>query len=314
MKWIRVAVDIMDDSSIDTLAASLKVRVAEAVGCVVCVLAHLPADAPDGNIASKSDRLIEKWAEWEGKRGAFAPAFRATFCTEAGVVRSWDKHNGAALREAERQRYKMQKYRQLKEDVPGTVPGTVPVTESDGPSIRDGTGRDGTYSQPPKDDGEGNLAAASSSARQAFDQIAPCVAPVGRDALRYLLGAVDQPETWAGIIRGCASGQSMPEGRPASAERIAAAVQDFVAAGHHTAHPPKVKLFRGFVANSKASAAQTRHWLNVDEDKADELRTIREQNDRRRMRNEPPKPLPTWAAEIDAKFPDGRTWPGGVAA
>ena len=137
---------------------------------------------------------------------------------------------------------------------------------------------------------------------------------VAHDALRTLLSTVTEPDTWAGIIRGCASGLSMPEGRPASSARLAAAVQDFVAAGHHHAPHAKAKLFRGFVSSAKASEAQTRQWLDIDADKADELRTIREQNERRRQRHEAPKPIPTWAPEIDAKFPDGRTYPGGVAA
>jgi hypothetical protein len=138
------------------------------------------------------------------------------------------------------------------------------------------------------------------------------VAPVGHDALRDLLATVQEPQTWAGIIRGCASGQSMPEARPASAARLAAAVQDFVAGGHHRDRRGLTKLFRGYVAKAKSTDAQTRAWLDVDADKAEELRTIRASNERRIMRHEPVKPLPTWAPEIDAKFPDGRTWPAGA--
>lgn len=149
---------------------------------------------------------------------------------------------------------------------------------------------------------------------QMLRDISPCVGSVAHDALGTLLVSVADPVTWAGIIRSCASGQSMPNHRPATPERLAAAIQDFVAAGHHEANPPRTKLFRGFVANSKASPPPERHMLDVNADKAEELRTIRAQNERRRARRETERPEPTWAAEIDAMYPDGRTRPAGVAA
>ena len=154
----------------------------------------------------------------------------------------------------------------------------------------------------------------SPSGLRAFNTISACVGVVGHEALRTLLSTVSEPDAWAGLIRGCASGLSMPEARPASAERLAAAVQDFVAAGHHHGQPAKVKLFRGYVGNAKASAAQTRYTPTLEDDRAEQLRLLREQNKRRHMRHEPLKPEPTWAAQIDATFPDGRTQPAGAAA
>lgn len=314
MKWIRIDVGIMDDSSIDALASALGVRVSEAVGCVVGVLAHLPADAPDGDISNKSDRLLEKWASWEGKRGAFASGFRATMCTAGGTVRAWDKHNGAALREVERQREKSRKYRGQSENVPGTVPGTEHGSYQ--PTRRDETRRDVTAETTgtKNADGDGVRAKDRAASSSAFGDISPCVSPAGHEALRSLLESVDDPASWVGVLRGCAAGLSMPQGVPASSDRMAVALQDFVAAGHHIGKPAKVKLFRAFVANAKSPPPNQRQPFDHDADKAEELRTIREQNERRRQRHEAPKPLPTWASEIDAKYPDGRTWPGGVAA
>lgn len=310
MNWIRVGITIMDDSDIDTMASACGVRIAEMVGCVVGVLVHLPAEAKDGNITEKSDRLLEKWACWQGKKGRFAAAFRQHLCREDGVVRSWEKYNGAALRESDRTRERAKEWRDKK--IANPVPNGDRTPYATRTESVDETRRDELLTN--KADGEAVVTPPSAIVDRIFRGIAPCVGPAGHDALLALLATVQEPETWAGVIRGCSSGQSMPEARPASAERLASAVQDFVAAGHHRTRPAKVKLFRGFVSSAKASTPASRQWLNVDEDKADELRTIREQNERRRKRNEPPKPLPTWAAEIDAKFPDGRTWPGGVAA
>ena len=96
-------------------------------------------------------------------------------------------------------------------------------------------------------------------------------------------------------------------------ERLAAAVEDFVAQGHHT--NPNPSLFRGFVKRAKApDRGKFALQQTEDEYNADLLRTIREQNDRARMRGDAEKPIPTWANRIDATFPDGRTWPSGVAA
>lgn len=149
--------------------------------------------------------------------------------------------------------------------------------------------------------------------RAAYDLIAPAIGANGRDALRSLLAAVPDPESWARIIRGYASGQSMAQGRPAGAERLAAALEDFVAQGHHRTNP-RPNLFRGFVTSAKSLPAPKERQMTIETDKADELLCLREQNVRRALVNEPPRPLPRWADEIDRMFPDGRTWPRGAAA
>jgi hypothetical protein len=132
-------------------------------------------------------------------------------------------------------------------------------------------------------------------------------------ALAKLFAQTADPDVWAGIIRGMASGLSMDGNRPASPERLAAAVEDFVAQGLHV--NPNPSLFRGFVKRAKA-VDRGRYALQqtTDEQDADLLRTIREQNERARMRGDPEKPVPAWADRIDAAFPDGRTWPSGAAA
>jgi hypothetical protein len=89
------------------------VRVPEAVGLVVCCLVRFPEHAPDGNLTHLRDSLIERWAGWEGERGKFAQALRDTFLTD-GVWVSWEKHNGAALREAGASRQRAAEHRKIR--------------------------------------------------------------------------------------------------------------------------------------------------------------------------------------------------------
>lgn len=130
MNWIRIAVGIMDDPTTHALAEALGVSVPATTGHMVGVLRCLPQHARDGDLSNVPDTTLERWAMWTGKRGRFAAAFRAQLCDAQGVVRSWEKHNGAALREGDRQREKAKRYRERAEAVPRDatrdVPGTVP--------------------------------------------------------------------------------------------------------------------------------------------------------------------------------------------
>lgn len=111
MNWIRICVGIADDPTVGAIADACDIPLAEAVGCVVSVLCKLPAHAEDGGLSAIPDRTLEKWANWEHERGAFARAFRSTMCDEAGVVKAWDHYNGAAIREAKASRDRMRETR-----------------------------------------------------------------------------------------------------------------------------------------------------------------------------------------------------------
>lgn len=115
MNWIRVAVAIGDDPDIHELAEAIDVRVAEAVGLVVGTLVRFPEHAPDGNLGNLRDSLIERWAGWEGDRGRFATELRRIFLTD-GVWSSWEKHNGAAMRDAQKARERAAEYRRRNAD------------------------------------------------------------------------------------------------------------------------------------------------------------------------------------------------------
>lgn len=112
MNWIRVAVAIGDDPDIHELAARLNVPVAQAVGLVVCTLARFPEHAPDGDLTQLRDSLLERWAGWDGERGQYATELRDIFLTD-GIWASWEKHNGAAMRDSAAARKRAADYRRM---------------------------------------------------------------------------------------------------------------------------------------------------------------------------------------------------------
>lgn len=107
MNWIRICVSISDDPAVGRIADLCGIPISEAIGCVVSVFCKLPAHAKNGSLGDISDRTIEHWANWEHDRGHFAAAFRQELCDEDSVVRAWERHNGAAMREADAARERM---------------------------------------------------------------------------------------------------------------------------------------------------------------------------------------------------------------
>lgn len=128
MNWIRICVNIADDPAVGRIAERCDIPLAEAVGCVVSVLCRLPAHAKDGSLAEISDRTIEQWANWEHERGVFAKAFHEALCDETATVRSWERHNGAAMREADAARDRMRESRKKPKAEPkaNAAPHTAP--------------------------------------------------------------------------------------------------------------------------------------------------------------------------------------------
>ena len=131
MNWIRVAVAIGDDPDIHRLAEALECPVSQAVGLVVLTLVRFPEHAPDGNLAQIPATLVERWAGWDGERGVFDTALRDHFCNADGVWEAWEKHNGAAMRDAAAARKRAQEYRRrnaeqlLESTANGTANGSL---------------------------------------------------------------------------------------------------------------------------------------------------------------------------------------------
>lgn len=131
MNWIKISVGVMQDPTLHALSEALGVSYPLTTGCLVGVLTCLPQHAPDGDLSTVSDRTIEQWAQWPGKRGKFAAQFRAYLCTPEGVVRSWAKWNGSAQREAQRAPERVKSWREKQAKTPD-VTRNVRVTSNAG--------------------------------------------------------------------------------------------------------------------------------------------------------------------------------------
>jgi hypothetical protein len=147
MNWIRVAVGIGRDGSVGDLARACGVSRVTATGHYLLVLTALPEACESGDLSSESDDTVEEWAQWRGKRGVFAQALRRYLCTEQGVMRSWEKYNGAALREANRAAERAREWRENRKRTAHerrTVRGTHTVPNDERTHLRNETRRDET--------------------------------------------------------------------------------------------------------------------------------------------------------------------------
>lgn len=328
MQWIRVATRMKSDPRIARIAADLKVRVAEAVGLVACVLMELPEHAVDGDIAAVPDPLLEQWALWSGAPGGFAAAFRSHMCDD-GIVRAWEKHNGAAIREANRsiararewrRKKKAAKEEELERDAYGvrtpygtgydssTERGTNPVTNGDRTVLRDETRRSTTHLKENLTGGGAvnragapPLQPAKKSHGEAARTLAARIPAAHQPALDELLGAVPNAEAWSRILLGLTEGLDAPDGRAVSGARLGHAIAEYVAAGKAQTGSPR--LFRAFVQRTSepaAAPAELDRWSM----RAWELEEIRKSNAGRLARGEPLIPEPTWAGECESRYPD----------
>jgi hypothetical protein len=310
VNWIKVSTGLMRDAKVGAIADACRCDIPKAAGMVLGVLLTIPSERPDANVADVPDATLEAWAMWTGRRGVFARAFRQAWCLE-GTVAAWEKWNGASQRELAAKKQRAKEWRESR-SVSVTVSDTLADTVRTpcAPKKEEGRGTTGNYEQE-----EVDIPCPAADAAPPPDEVLPWVAPRGHGALRTLLAHVPDVQAWVGILRGFASGLNMDQGRPCDPERLAIAVEDFVAKGKHLErHGPSPKLFRAFVKSSKAPIRQYADQQTEAEYQAEILHAIRRQNDRNRRIGQPLKPEPDWAPQIDAMFPDGRTRTAGVAA
>lgn len=111
MPWIRLDTGMKRDPRIWKMAELLRKDVGAIVGYVANVLAEFPEHARDGDLTNVPDVLLEEWALWHGRKGAFAQAFVAELCDDR-KVRAWEKHNGNALRQRDETHKRVRAYRE----------------------------------------------------------------------------------------------------------------------------------------------------------------------------------------------------------
>lgn len=98
MEWVAIDVGIAGDPAVHRMAETLRVRVPEVVGLLALAFGGMTKHAPDGSVGGVPDSVLEMWATWHGKRGAFAVSFRAELCDSEGLVRAWERWNGRMIR------------------------------------------------------------------------------------------------------------------------------------------------------------------------------------------------------------------------
>jgi hypothetical protein len=228
--WIRVNARLADDPDVRAFArvlfptTPLWIAVAAACGLLVTLWGRVVDEQEDGNVADRDDDVLEEWAKWRGKAGAFATAFRSAFTHDDGLIRGWREYQGPLV--ARREKDRARKSARTSRGTPRGVRAESPPIPQE---IRTGSSRNG--------DGDGNGESSSSSSS---------VAPSGFDAVAELLATVpaESRAAWSAEIAVAREGMHGP---PLSDEQIQTACRDFVGNGGMAA--PSLRHFRGYLRN-----------------------------------------------------------------
>lgn len=138
MDFVAIDTGICGDRTTHELAATLKIRVAEAVGILTLFFAGMALHAESGDLSDTLDSQIEAWCKWHGKRGKLAPLLRAQLCDPQGVVRAWERWNGAMIRKAKSDRERKRAARAEGASRPRNVHGqSAPVPRSGAGTVPD---------------------------------------------------------------------------------------------------------------------------------------------------------------------------------
>lgn len=157
--WIRVHQHLSDRPVAHRLAILCRGDVHKACGHLITFWGNVVDHAHDGYIRDVPDTQLEKWAEWNGKRGAFARWVRDKHMDEDGRVPEWDEYMGALETRREKDRRRKAELRardrarrqaetsigspaDSPQDAPQDSPQDVPQTSA--PARANGTVRDGT--------------------------------------------------------------------------------------------------------------------------------------------------------------------------
>lgn len=214
MNWIRIATGIKNDPRIASIAEYLHVEPYAAVGLVVSTLCELPEHARTGDVKEVPNLALERWAGWDGERDAYAYAFRTWMCNDDGVVCSWERHNGAAIREADAARERAKAWRDEKrktDDKPEAngkrtknVRRTYASTaNAERTPLRDGTGRNKELPTPLR-------AVGSSGGRAAPTPPFAFAAKLHHDAAVGYWRAHQFPDAFAATLTAMAEGMHGP--------------------------------------------------------------------------------------------------------
>lgn len=149
--WIRVHANIANRPVVARMAEALRIDPYRAVGHLVTFWGAVSGHASNGSIVDVPDALLERWAGWAGKRGAFAAWVRDSHMDEDGRVNEWDSYQGKLEVKREQERQRVREFREKKRYGTPDVTRTEDVQNANGNASvdthareRDGTGRNGT--------------------------------------------------------------------------------------------------------------------------------------------------------------------------
>ena len=81
--WIRVETDAADDDKWKQIGKVLGLSADECFGKMVRLWGRVARKQPDGDLSGVADETVEEWANWRGRPGRFAKAFRSLCLTHA---------------------------------------------------------------------------------------------------------------------------------------------------------------------------------------------------------------------------------------
>jgi hypothetical protein len=107
--WIRVDASAPDDPAIQELGDRLHIDPLQALGHCVALWGVIAEHKPKGDLGEITPTVLERWARWTRRKGAFNRAFRELFVDENGQLNGWKSRQGALLDRAERDRARWRK-------------------------------------------------------------------------------------------------------------------------------------------------------------------------------------------------------------
>ena len=104
--WIRVHARLPEKRVVARCAETLRIDHYKAMGHIVAFWGGVSLNVTGGMVGDVPDALLERWAGWSGKRGAFAQWVREQHLDDEGRVNEWLDYAGAleSRRAKERQR------------------------------------------------------------------------------------------------------------------------------------------------------------------------------------------------------------------
>lgn len=207
----------------------------------------------DGMVAPLTDREIETWAGWRGKRGAFAAFIREMHTDPEGRVNEWDEYQGALEHrravDRDRQRRRRDERRLSRGESNGSHaerPRDNRDSSAPARAVRNETKRD-TTTPPPlarEDTSELDQWTPPSETAAAYGTVATRLASdPDRLALSALVDLVPNPPTWLAEI--AASLDGMTGHAHVTPEQAGQAIRDFV--GNGAAKDPNLRKFRRYL-------------------------------------------------------------------